>query len=210
MLHTNMMDSLHSLCSTSSRRRMSTRVALWGLRANRWGSSWVIAPSWHAAVKSVHPEKTKTSYEENYKYNKFNILACNDNHIAHHFISICSFFLTKDYLWYLVIVDGWAGLRWARCEVWEVECSVAFIITSVIVLKFLRFSSQELLLWSGDKYMMVFQAAGLQVCFLCSVFGAWLVPPVDIMSIWKMKFLCWISVLSVLRLSSLTGFLNFH
>lgn len=145
-----MVDSLHSLCLTSSRRRMSTHVALWGLRANRRGPSWVIAPSRHAAVKSVHPERTKTSYEENYKYNKkTNILACNDNHIVHHFITICSFFLTKDYLWYLVIVDGWAGLRWAGWEVWEVECSVAFIITSVAVSKFLRFSSQELL-YNGD------------------------------------------------------------
>lgn len=35
--------------------------------------------------------------------NENNNLACNDNHKVHHFITICSFFLTKDYS----VVLGW-------------------------------------------------------------------------------------------------------
>lgn len=78
------------------------------------------------------------------KITKNNILACNDNHIVHHFITICSFFffLTKDYLVVLGRsrwVDGAEVSRGGRCG--EVECSVAFISTSTIVLKFLRFTA---------------------------------------------------------------------
>ena len=71
------------------------------------------------------------------------ILACNDNHIVHHFITICSFILTKDYLVVL-------GLRWfvgggaeviEGGECGEVGCSCAFVTSTKVVFEFLRVSA---------------------------------------------------------------------
>lgn len=76
------------------------------------------------------------------KITKNNILACNDHHIVH-FITICSFFLTKDYLVVLGRsrwVDGAEVSQGGRCG--EVECSVAFMFPSTTVLKFLRFTAE--------------------------------------------------------------------
>lgn len=149
-----MVDSLHSLRSTSFmniRCRRRTHVALRGLGANRCGSLesvyplWPIAPSQHAAVKSVHPKPFPPGQESAMRKttdNKNNILACNDNHIVHHFITICSFFLTKDYLVVLGRsrwVDGTKVSQGGTCG--EVECSVAFVAPTSMVSKFLRFTA---------------------------------------------------------------------
>lgn len=73
---------------------------------------------------------------------KTKCLACNDNHIVHNFITICSFFfffLTKDYLVVLGRsrwVDGATVSQGGKRG--EVECSVAFITPTTMVFKFLR------------------------------------------------------------------------
>lgn len=106
------------------RQRENTCGPLWGLGANRCGSLesvnpfGPIAPSQHAAVKSVHwklcPPTQNLLWRKLQKTKKQNtILACNDHHLVHHFITICSSLLTKGLLgwWYLVVVDGWLGCR---------------------------------------------------------------------------------------------------
>lgn len=160
-----MMDSLHSLCLTSImyiRLRMRTHVTLWG-REGGWGQTDVTSarpPKVSSSILHHHFVSSfptcsgkrcfplhKTSYEENYKDNKNQYLACNDNHIVHHFITVCSF-LTKDYL---VVLGRWR-LRWARWR-GERECSVVFMGTSSAVLQAAGACSTARTTWRGSSLL---------------------------------------------------------
>lgn len=106
----------------------------------------------------------KKNYKDN-KKKKTNILACNDNHIVHNFITICSFFfsLQKDYL----VVLGRS--RWVdeaevspcgRCG--EVGCSVSRYLP-------LNNSPHVSQVLYGDNYTKSLLAAGLDSGFVFSV-----------------------------------------